>query len=79
MKKVFLILMLGMFTFGSSGFNSIDSNKLDSSENLVQQYFEPSCFDLARIVLIRRDGQINLSNIDEVRSVEFLCEHYGIA
>ena len=64
--------MLGVFTFGSSGFKSLDSsNNIDPVDD--------GCFGLARSMIIERDGEINISNIDDVRYINFICEFYGIA
>ena len=70
MKKVMLILMLGVFTFGSSGFK-----KSSETQPVVA---ETSCFDVARTIVIAEDGEINIGNIDRVRFLTFVCEFYNI-
>jgi len=65
-----LILMLGVFTFGSSGFKS--SSKTLSMET------ETSCFDLARAAVIAEQGSINLDNIQTVNFLTFVCEFYSL-
>lgn len=72
MKKVMLFLMLSVFTFGSSGFKSdIESYHEDPEPST-------SCFDVARAVIIDRDGEINVDNIDDVRFLTFVCEFYNL-
>jgi len=66
MKSFILILMLSFFVFGSSGFKPTKSTPPDVTE--------ASCFSTARTIVINRDGEVNLDNVDTVNWLTWLCE-----
>lgn len=66
MKKIVLILLLGVFTFGSSGFKSFNNRHVEDDG--------ASCFDLARGIVLAVYGEINLNNVQLVLDINKACE-----
>jgi len=61
-----LILMLGVFAFGSSGFKANNSSEIEPQQ--------ASCFEAARAFVIAVYGEIDLSNVQLVLDINEACE-----